>query len=194
MRVPTFTRTFPLAALVLVALARPAVAQDAPLELRAGYILTEFGQHVDIFPSGWLPAGFAVGVARDWRDSKWGRLGLVGQASAAFGSVVDGESDQFYAFQGGFRLTRATTASGLTPFGEFLLGITRHRVSVEQFDESFSDTGYGGQLAAGIMKPIGDPAKARKLAVRGAFAAYASDGGGIRTFEVGVFVAMPIGN
>jgi hypothetical protein len=182
-----------LAALVLGALAQPAAAQDAPLELRAGYILTEFGQHVDIFPSGWLPVGFGVGVARDWRDSSWGRLSLVGQITGAFGGIAEGESDQFLAFQAGPRLTRAATNSGLTPFGEFLLGLTRHRVSVDEFDESFSDTGFGGQIAAGVMKPFGDPAKARKLVLRAAFSAYASDGGGIRTFEFGAFVAMPVG-
>lgn len=185
-------RILALATLVFSALVQPAAAQETSAELRVGYILTEFGQHIDIFPSGFLPAGFGAGLTRDWRDSRWGRLRLVGQASAAFGSIED-EGHQFLAFQGGVQVRRAPRPSGLTPFGEFLLGITRHRVSIEEFDESFSDTGFGGQIAGGVMRPLGDAAARRQLVIRGAFGAYASDAGGIRTFEAGVFVTMPLG-
>jgi hypothetical protein len=179
--------------LLPAAAARPAQAQETPIDLRAGYNFTHYSQHEPLFSGGVMPIGFAVQFARDWRETTYGQLALAGQFSAAFGSPFEDGSDQYYTFLGGFRLTREEMGNGMTPFGELLIGLSHHRATIDEVDAGFSDNGFGGEVAGGVIMPIGDPAAQRNLVIRVAIGLFGSDAGGISAFQVGAFLKMQLG-
>jgi hypothetical protein len=174
----------------LVGLAGTAHAQAAPLELRVGYVISHVTQRDA--ERGGFPVGFGVQVSRDWKDTRWGKLALVGQVEFLKGKLFDEEDDRILTFMAGGRITREPMASGLRPFVEFLLGYSNLHINFDNGVFEESESGGGAQLAGGVV--MGEtPDGKRAFVVRAAIGAFSASSAGFGTQEVGVYVRFRLG-